>query len=112
MKKKTRPFSVQYGLHEQLYRHVDNKAIAGKKILDVGCGNGWIEEMLLAKGARKVIGIDISQKALDEAISLRRKKVKYVNASALKIPFKNNFFDGAVCFEVLEHVPPGTENKM
>lgn len=39
----------------------------GQKVLDLGCGYGWLSQYALAQGASKVVGIDISEKMLDKA---------------------------------------------
>ncbi len=70
--------------------------IRNKKILEVGCGNGYLSRLLAKKGAR-VIGTDLSQKLLDYAIKKEEKNplgIKYFkrNASDLK-KIKNKSFD-------------------
>ena len=46
---------------------IDRQAqIAGKAVLDVGCGGGILAEAMARRGAR-VIGIDLSDKALKVA---------------------------------------------
>lgn len=47
----------------------------GKRVLDLGCGFGWHCQYAIRQGASKALGIDISEKMLEEA----RKK----NASPL-----------------------------
>lgn len=39
----------------------------GKRILDLGCGFGWHCQYAIEHGATSAVGIDISQKMLDEA---------------------------------------------
>jgi len=46
---------------------IDERAqLAGKRVLDVGCGGGLLAEAMAARGAR-VLGIDLSAAALDVA---------------------------------------------
>lgn len=45
----------------------------GKKVLDLGCGFGWHCQYAAEKGAVSVVGIDISEKMLEQA----RQKTKY-----------------------------------
>lgn len=39
----------------------------GKKVLDLGCGYGWHCWYAASRGAKKVLGIDLSEKMLEEA---------------------------------------------
>lgn len=72
--------------------------IAGKKILDVGCGSGIFMLDFIKKGAQ-VTGIDYSQKMIDMASDLLKQykvpKTRYLlkKANATKLPFKDNSFD-------------------
>lgn len=84
--------------------------VKGKKILDIGCSFGWLEKDLIAKGAKKVVGIEPEERFFYDA----RKEVpeaEFKLGSALKIPFKDNTFDMVIFLEVLEHLPKGNERK-
>jgi len=41
--------------------------LQGKRVLDLGCGYGWHCKYSVEKGAAEVLGIDLSQKMLEEA---------------------------------------------
>lgn len=41
--------------------------LEGKSLLDLGCGYGWHCKFVVEQGARHVLGIDISQKMIEEA---------------------------------------------
>jgi len=75
----------------------------GKKILDVGCGNGEFTKYFFNK-YKKVYGIDISETALKLANQKKiiTKQVDLDNCS--KLPFESKFFNTIVCTEVLEHL--------
>ena len=82
--------------------------LAGKRILDVGCGGGLLSEGMAARGAI-VTGIDLSEKPLAVAklhLLESGQKVDYrkisVEALADEMP---NAFDAVTCLEMLEHVP-------
>ena len=42
--------------------------LAGKKILDLGCGFGWHCRYAVEQGAAQAIGIDLSEKMLEKAL--------------------------------------------
>lgn len=83
-------------------------AIAGKTVLDVGCGGGILAESMAKKGAT-VTGIDLSDKALkvaklhslESGVKLDYEKVA-VEELAARVP---GSFDVVTCMEMLEHVP-------
>lgn len=41
--------------------------LRGKTVLDLGCGYGWHSQYAAAQGARSVLGIDLSERMIDEA---------------------------------------------
>ena len=41
--------------------------LEGKSVLDLGCGYGWHCKFAVEQGARKVLGLDLSQKMIEEA---------------------------------------------
>jgi len=78
--------------------------IAGKKVLDIGCGNGPLSKILREEKA-KVYAIDISKKALQVMKkNLKGVKINIKKASNENLPFKNNFFDIVFSFCSFEHV--------
>ena len=42
-------------------------SLDGKRVLDLGCGYGWIARWAEANGASEVVAVDVSQKMLDRA---------------------------------------------
>ena len=82
--------------------------LAGKRVLDVGCGGGLLSEGMAARGA-EVTGIDLSEKPLGVArlhLLESSQKVDYrlvaVEQLAEEMPAS---FDAVTCLEMLEHVP-------
>jgi len=76
-----------------------------KRYLDVGCGNGFITE-LVAPGFGEIVGIDVEEIRLEEfrAEVTGKSNFKVLLMSAAKIEFPNEFFTFITSFEVLEHV--------
>jgi 2-polyprenyl-6-hydroxyphenyl methylase/3-demethylubiquinone-9 3-methyltransferase len=84
------------------------RGLAGKRVLDVGCGGGILSEAMAEHGAG-VTGIDLSDKALSVArlhLLESGREVAYrkvsVEALAQETP---RAYDVVTCMEVLEHVP-------
>ena len=87
--------------------------LAHAKVLDIGCGNGWIS-MIVAKEGHEAWGIDSSQTAIEEA----KERAKAVGLSsrthfqvgnALDLPYKHSFFDALVDRGLFHHILP--ENR-
>ena len=92
---------------------VDTKDIRGKRVLDVGCGFGWFELNALGKGVKEIYGIEITSLDLKAARdNIKDKRVRFKIGGALKLPFQDNYFDTVVAWEVIEHIPKNTEDKM
>lgn len=89
---------------------IDSHAnLAGKNVLDIGCGGGILSESMAARGAQ-VTGIDLSEKALSVAklhmLESGQQNLAYqlISAEALAAERPQNF-DVVTCMEMLEHVP-------
>ncbi len=82
--------------------------LAGKNVLDIGCGGGILSESMAESGAT-VTGIDLSEKALGVArlhLLESGKKVDYRMISAEELAAEApGTFDVVTCMEMLEHVP-------
>lgn len=82
--------------------------LAGKKVLDVGCGGGILAEAMAGEGA-EVSGIDLSEKALKVAqlhLYESGRQVDYQCVAAEDFAAAHaGEFDVVTCMEMLEHVP-------
>ncbi|WP_457674678.1 bifunctional 2-polyprenyl-6-hydroxyphenol methylase/3-demethylubiquinol 3-O-methyltransferase UbiG, partial [Thiolapillus sp.] len=94
--------------------YIDDHAggLAGKQVLDVGCGGGILAESMARKGAR-VTGIDMGEANLEVAkLHLLESglEVDYRQVPVEKLAEEMpGAFDVVTCMEMLEHVPdPGS----
>ena len=79
------------------------------KILDLGCGPGYFS-LELARAGFDVVGVDISQGAINSAkqtmLNLKRGKslnIKYICSDLKNLNF-NKEFDGVLCSGFLHHI--------
>jgi SAM-dependent methyltransferase len=77
--------------------------VAGKSVLDAGCGTGYGVALMAEAGAERVVGVDIAAEAVSRARQLA-KDAELVVADVHKLPFEDQAFDVVTCFEVIEHV--------
>jgi 2-polyprenyl-6-hydroxyphenyl methylase/3-demethylubiquinone-9 3-methyltransferase len=102
-------FKPLHDINPLRLNYIDKLAhIAGKKVLDVGCGGGILSESMAVRGA-DVTGIDLGEKPLKVAklhLLETGQKVDYrliaVEDLAAAQPGQ---FDVVTCMEMLEHVP-------
>ena len=84
-------------------------ALAGKRVLDVGCGGGILADSMARRGA-SVLGIDLATKPLKvaqlHALEAGTPNVEYREVSAEALAAEQpGSFDVVTCMEMLEHVP-------
>ena len=108
---KTSEFKPLHDINPLRLGYIDGHAgLAGKTVLDVGCGGGILSESMAKLGAAAVTGIDMAEKSLKIAklhaleenvgnISYRHIRVEEL---AEEMP---HAFDVVTCMELLEHVP-------
>ncbi|MGS0741545.1 bifunctional 2-polyprenyl-6-hydroxyphenol methylase/3-demethylubiquinol 3-O-methyltransferase UbiG [Glaciimonas sp. GG7] len=83
-------------------------ALAGKNVVDIGCGGGILAESMAKKGAN-VTGVDLSEKALkvadlhglESGVQVRYEKIAAEDLATREA----GQFDVVTCMEMLEHVP-------
>lgn len=83
-------------------------SLAGKTVLDVGCGGGILSESMAERGAA-VTGIDLGDKALKVAKLHLLESGKQVNYRKIAVEElareQPHHYDVVTCMEMLEHVP-------
>jgi ubiquinone/menaquinone biosynthesis C-methylase UbiE len=87
---------------------VKEQNISGKVILDIGCSNGLLAYYLLREKPKKYIGVDPNL----DSISIAKKNNRngaFIQSTADNLPVKDKIADIVLIFDVIEHVPVGTE---
>lgn len=79
--------------------YLKNELKDRKRILDIGCGIGYFEEML---SKLNIIGLDSSREILEEA--RKRSGKKFVLGDAKHLDFPEGYFDGAFTVTTLEFI--------
>ena len=77
--------------------------LAGRRLLDIGCGAGALARSLSGQGAH-VAGVDPNS----EALALAREaapEATFYRSGAEALPFADDSFDGAIFLNSLHHVP-------
>ena len=76
-----------------------------RKILDIGCGEGYPDRCLLDRfgGKLEILGIDFNPDSLELA-QMKNPEAKYQKQNIYKLKFAKNQFDLILMTEVLEHL--------
>jgi 2-polyprenyl-6-hydroxyphenyl methylase / 3-demethylubiquinone-9 3-methyltransferase len=103
------PSKPLHDLNPLRLKYVDRAvSLAGKSVLDVGCGGGILAEAMARAGAR-VLGIDLSRACIEiaELHALEAHvAVDYRAVSAEELVRERpGAFEAVTCMELLEHVP-------
>lgn len=93
------------GVVEHLHRYaIACEFVNDKVVLDLASGEGY-GSYLLAKKAKKVIGIDISREVVSFAnVKYRQDNLIFRTGTVTKIPIENESIDIVVSFETIEHI--------
>ena len=92
---------------EASYRLQEYRDFKGKRVLDVGCGNGYVISRYALEGA-DAYGVDITERA----INITGKRLEYMGLKAnlavmdaQELRFPDDYFDCVSSMGVLHHVP-------
>jgi ubiquinone/menaquinone biosynthesis C-methylase UbiE len=89
------------------HRYFDFQSFAGKRVLEIGIGQGT-DLLQFANAGARCYGVDITDNHLAltrRNFELHGKKVELRKADATAIPFPEGFFDCVYSFGVLHHIP-------
>jgi SAM-dependent methyltransferase len=94
-------------LYEHFHRYLwAARHAGGRRVLDLGSGEGFGAAILADAGAVEVVGVDVDPLAVEHAVrTYARSGLSFVCASALDLgSFEPQGFDLVVAFEMIEHV--------
>ena len=77
----------------------------GHHFLDIGCSSAWLAPTVLNKGYRAYVGLDrviVGSEHMSGSAT-------FVAGSVFALPFEGGSFDAACLFDVIEHLPRGSE---
>ena len=102
-------FKPLHDINPLRLNYIDEQAgLAGKTVLDVGCGGGILSESMAQRGA-KVTGIDMAETPLSVAkLHLHESglAIEYLHTNAETLATERaQQYDIITCMEMLEHVP-------
>lgn len=89
----------------------DDATVRGKDVLDFGCGAGSLSLFLAGKGAKRVVGVDLTE----ALIELARKQacdrpppasceVEFIVGQSAGLPVRDASFDTLCAFDCVEHI--------
>ena len=87
-------------------RECANMVQTGGRLLDIGCSSGWMAPVALSRGFKEYVGVDRVIVGDERAIP----GASFVEGSIFSLPFSDKSFDSACLFDVIEHLPKGTES--
>ena len=85
---------------------VEEADLAGRRVLDVGCGTGRLTAALAGVGAR-AWGVDRSPEMIGEARRTAGTTARFKVGRAERLPFKDGWFERAVMRLVVHHLERG-----
>lgn len=91
---------------ESMHRYaVAAGLVAGHRVLDIACGEGYGSFMLSQK-ASSVVGVDLNRQAVEAAkAKYGKENLTFLCADAAAVPLPDHCFDSIVSFESIEHIP-------
>lgn len=76
------------------------RLLRGKKVLDIGCGDGTFLKLALLSGASSVLGVEPSRGALSSAGEMKG----FIREESIESCKFGEEFDLVTCFQTLEHL--------
>ena len=74
-------------------------------LLDVGCGTGYLIDMLVKHHAADYVGLDLSTEMIRMAEKKQIPGARFINGTADNLPFPDAGFDIVTCSQSFHHYP-------
>ena len=81
------------------------KDLSYESLLDVGCGTGFLMELLTKQRPARYCGVDLSDEMIRVAKGKQIEGVEFVVSSADKLPYPDETFDIVTCSQSFHHYP-------
>ncbi len=81
------------------------KDINYNKLLDVGCGTGYLLNLLSDKKEAEYHGLDLSEGMLKQARAKNIRGTTLVKGRSDELPYEDNYFDVVTCIQSFHHYP-------
>ncbi len=88
---------------ENIYEFLKDKDY--KKLLDIGCGTGYLINMLSKEYEAEFTGIDLSPEMIKQAKGKNIGNAIFVEGKSDELPFEENTFDVVTCSQSFHHYP-------
>ena len=76
-----------------------------EKLLDIGCGTGWLINSLAKQRSAQYFGLDISENMLQRAKDKNIPNATFVIGSSDDLPYEDEMFDIVTCVQSFHHYP-------
>lgn len=101
---KEKQSNIIYNEHLVRYEFA-SKLVVGKIALDIACGSGYGSKILAEAGATKVIAMDVSQLAINDAQkNFQHNNIEYKVGDATNTGLEKGSIDLVVSMETIEHL--------
>lgn len=88
---------------ENIYNFLKDKEY--QKLLDIGCGTGFLIDMLSNNYNAEFTGLDLSSEMIKQARNKNIKNATFVEGRSDDIPFEDNSFNVVTCSQSFHHYP-------
>ncbi len=86
-----------------IYDYLKNKEY--ESLLDIGCGTGYLIDMLSKEHEAEYIGLDLSSEMVNYANSKNINNAKFLEGRSDMLPFEDDTFDIVTCSQSFHHYP-------
>ena len=113
LQERPREYAQLHGRCRYCCDFVAPEDLRGQAVLDIGCGFGWFERFAARQAPRRLVGIEPDEGDLAAARSVAAETgAEFLCAGAFQLPFADAALDTVCMWDVIEHIPRGSEPKL